>query len=277
MILGFSKTETLAYALIILILNIATLYVKWQSKYFEDPPGVSDYQLRITDSLRSVLRKASMSKTKPAQMVDFNPNTVSGDSLKKWGVPHHVVSNLSKYRQAGGTFRSKEDLKKIYGMNDSVWQVLLPFLVIPKPDPRSRPEPQPRRSCIDINLADSVELQVIPGIGPVLSARIVKYRRILGGFYTKDQLEEVYGLSPQVLEKLKQWVCINPHFDYHKLSINSLDYGELARHPYVSYPQARAIVAYREMHGDYESLEKLKAVHLVDDSTYIKVYPYLDF
>ncbi len=278
--LAFSKTEVLAYALLILILSIVTLLMKWQRSQTSIVTPLYQHQLATMDSLLEALQPPPSGNLFASGLRTFDPNTVQVDSLRHWGIPPQVARNLQKYREADGTFRVKQDLRRIYGMNDSLWNIMEPFVTITvskttkKGSNNSSFQNTPR---IDINIADSLALMKIKGIGPVLSTRIIKYRRLLGGYYSKDQLDEVYGLSEEVLQRLKGRVYINPEFTYHKLSINSLDYRELARHPYISYTQARAIVAYREIHGNFDVLEKVKAIHLVGDSTYIKLYPYLDF
>jgi competence ComEA-like helix-hairpin-helix protein len=55
---------------------------------------------------------------------------------------------------------------------------------------------------INLNAADSMALVMQPGIGPILSARIIKYRNKLGGFYTVAQLKEVHGISDSTFEKI---------------------------------------------------------------------------
>ncbi|MBN1108862.1 MAG: helix-hairpin-helix domain-containing protein, partial [Bacteroidales bacterium] len=50
---------------------------------------------------------------------------------------------------------------------------------------------------IELNTCDSAMLEALPGLGPVLSARIIKYRKLLGGYVSAEQLREVYGLSEE--------------------------------------------------------------------------------
>src|SRR5690606_40943919 len=52
--------------------------------------------------------------------------------------------------------------------------------------------------ALDINRCTAGELVALPGIGPVLAERIIKYRNLLGGFVDKWQLVEVYGLDSSV-------------------------------------------------------------------------------
>lgn len=237
---------------------------------------VTEYQLHYLDSLAAVLNNSPQITPPPKPMREFDPNLVTGDSLIAWGLPLKVAHNLIRYREAGGAFSAPEQVRKIYGMTDSLWLEIEPYLKLSSPPKNASAKP-PQHSLIDLNTVDTTAFIKIRGIGPVLSNRIVKYGNLLGGYYSLEQLNEVYGLSPVVLNRLKRRVVINSDFTYHKLSLNSLDVQQLARHPYISFALAKAIVAYRESHGSFVELEKLKAIHLMGDSTYIKVYPYLDF
>jgi len=58
---------------------------------------------------------------------------------------------------------------------------------------------------LDINLSPADSLELLPGIGPVLAARIVEYRRQYGDFASVDSLINVPGLSPATLEKIRPY------------------------------------------------------------------------
>ena len=144
--------------------------------------------------------------------------------------------------------------------------------------PEFNPKPPPDVVPVDLNRVDSLWLMKIYGIGPVLSKRIIKYRNLLGGFHSMDQLKEVYRLPPEVIETLSKRVFINnSHTPLEKIFINNSEYLQIAAHPYISFDQARAIVAYRKQHGPFNRAEDLKKIHLIDDSTYLRVRPYVDF
>jgi competence protein ComEA len=136
-------------------------------------------------------------------------------------------------------------------------------------------QPQPQQS-FDINTADEAQLSTIRGIGPVLSVRIVKFRNQLGGFISQAQYQEVYGLRPEVAERLKQHTYISVDFRPKKIDINTADTQTLAAHPYITYVQARSIVQYRAQHGPFITVEVLSAlVHIIEVATLSKLKPYL--
>ena len=128
----------------------------------------------------------------------------------------------------------------------------------------------------DINTADKAQISTIKGIGAVLSARIVKFRDKLGGFVRSAQYEEVYGLRPEVISRLKKHTYISPNFCPQRLNINTADTRALAAHPYLTYQQAKSIVCYREQHGPFPRITALEALILMDKATLEKVGPYLD-
>ena len=267
---GFTTTELYAYPILLVILGVATFLLKHPEKqpFWQEIP----LPVQFLDSISVPLSHKINSK------FSINPNTITKDSLLMWGLPEFLATNWVKYQKAGGRFRSEQEVQKLYGMSDSIWIVLKDCLAI-KPVASTAKRRKVPQAVIkkDINTADSLQLRALYGIGPVLSRRIVKYRNLLGGFYEMAQLSEVYGLDSAVLAELNKHYMIKPGFKYHKLIINSFDYSSLVRHPYLSSTQVKAILAYRNQHGAFLSLDQLKEVHLIDDSTYIKLYPYIDF
>lgn len=131
-------------------------------------------------------------------------------------------------------------------------------------------------TSFDINTASEAQLSTIRGIGSVLSARILKFRHKLGGFISQAQYQEVYGLRPAVVTKLKQRTYICADFRPIKLDINTADASTLAAHPYLTYQQASSIVCYRARHGPFLFTEALCSLVLIDQATWEKLNPYLE-
>ena len=128
---------------------------------------------------------------------------------------------------------------------------------------------------LDLNLTSPKELTSIRGIGAVLSLRIIEYRNSLGGFVSLNQLDEVFGLDDETLDRLKSKVAINDTIPIRKLNINQLTLDSLKSHPYINWNLAKAIVQFRIQHGNYDSFEKIKSIHLVNNEIYLKIAPYL--
>ena len=124
--------------------------------------------------------------------------------------------------------------------------------------------------------ADSVVLQIVPGIGALTAGRIIKHRENLGGYIQIDQLHEVFGLKPETIPVIWEY------FDFdrvapRRIEINTFPVEELAKHPYISYQEAKVLVAYRLQHGPYLQLDDLLKVKIFKADWVNKIGPYLDF
>jgi DNA uptake protein ComE-like DNA-binding protein len=124
--------------------------------------------------------------------------------------------------------------------------------------------------------ADSVVLQIVPGIGALTAGRIIKHRENLGGYIQIDQLHEVFGLKPETIPVIWEY------FDFdrvapRRIEINTVPVEELAKHPYISYQEAKVLVAYRLQHGPYLQLDDLLKVKIFKADWVNKIGPYLDF
>lgn len=128
---------------------------------------------------------------------------------------------------------------------------------------------------IDLNAADSLALESLPFIGPSLSSRILQYRNRLGGFHSIQQLKEVYGLDSMAFVMLQKHGRLEQPVK--PILINVCSFEELAKHPYVGYKLARIIVNYRLQHGDFNSAEDLKKIHVMNAEILRKIELYLQF
>lgn len=124
--------------------------------------------------------------------------------------------------------------------------------------------------------ADSVLLQVVPGIGPAMASRLVKFRENAGGLYEKEQLLDVYGMTPELMDRVFDYFVFSPGIN-RKLSINDSDVVTLATHPYINYGAAKVLVAYREQHGPYLNPEDLLKIKILNEEWVHRIAPYLEF
>jgi len=135
---------------------------------------------------------------------------------------------------------------------------------------------QSKSELIELNSADSALLESLPGIGPVLSVRTIKYRELLGGFSTISQMREVYGLSEETYTLIKGMIRADT-LKIRKIKVNQADYGQLIRHPYLERYEVSAILRYRELSGNITKLGDLTGNKLLDAEKAAKLGPYLDF
>lgn len=196
------------------------------------------------------------------------------------------IKVIENYESKGGRFYRKEDFRKIYSVTKEDYARLAPYIVIPERFPNANKgassfaKPVERTAkelaIVEINAADSAQLETIKGIGPAFASRIIKYRRRLGGFYKKEQLLEVYGLDSVKYLQLESQISVDQS-GLEKIDINRATFDDLKRHPYLSYKQMNAIIQYRKQHGLYNSINDLKKVLLLNDEVLSKIKPYLKF
>ncbi|MDR4987399.1 MAG: helix-hairpin-helix domain-containing protein, partial [Bacteroidales bacterium] len=131
-----------------------------------------------------------------------------------------------------------------------------------------------RNAPVDINKADTSDLQTIRGIGPAFSRRIVGYRELLGGFLFKEQLKEVYGLDSLRYEEIKDFVVAG-ETEIRKININTADFSDLVRHPYIDRNIANAILNLRRQHGDFASANDLSMSYVINEEQLARMLPYI--
>lgn len=133
-----------------------------------------------------------------------------------------------------------------------------------------------RQVTVELNAADTAELQQLYGIGPTFARRIVKYRSLLGGFVRKEQLMEVYGMTEDRYQAIADHVTVDLS-GVVKINPNAATVDELRRHPYLDYYQAKAIVQFRERGNNFTSVDDLLKVNLMDNTTLEKLRGYIQF
>ena len=125
---------------------------------------------------------------------------------------------------------------------------------------------------IDINTADTSQLKLIPGIASKRAARIVAYRKTVGGFVSVEQAMEATELPDSVLKYMT--VTSQP---VQKINVNKLSVQQLMKHPYLNFYQAKAINEYRRDKGALHSMEELSRIEGFRPTDIDRLRPYVEF
>jgi competence protein ComEA len=315
---GFSRTETRGFVLLlVLLLVVAVLPLLLQPA---DPvylPEADQRQLNgwakelarrmaIADSAgrqKYAERRSSYGATRYPQVAQvklapFDPNALTALDWEARGVPHFVAGRIVNYGQKAGGFKAKAQVQRIYGLPDSVYQRLAPFMQLPDELPgrmgfaaaggsrapfgaSSSPSRFARKPAhlqpFDLNLADTTQLQQIKGIGRGRAKWIVLRRNELGGYVDEAQLADVFVLrdAPDLVDSLRKYTFVAPGFAPRPVNINSATFDELWTHPYVGKPLARLIVAFRKQHGPYKTPEDLRQIKILKEESFLKLRPYV--
>lgn len=216
----------------------------------------------------------------------FDPNKSSETELVELGFEQQLARRIIRYREKGGKFRTKSDVLKIYGVDTAFYRHVYSFIMLPEAvqkghqainrfPVKAAKEPPAKPAAFDLNKADTSALKTINGIGEKLSIRILKYRDILGGFVSTDQLKDVYGLDSLVINRLVEASFIDNEFAPVKLDINRATEKELSAHPYLN-KMAKAIASYRFQHGDFKAVEDIRNVVNLDEKNFQRILPYIE-
>jgi len=200
---------------------------------------------------------------------NFDPNELDEQGWIRLGFSQKQARSILKYRAKAGRFKEPEDLLKLYVIDSARFNMLEPFIHIRKESPTEK-----RLSVLDINSCDSIELVKLPGIGKVRAHKIIKFRDLLGGFCKKEQVLETYGIDTIVYVQFQAQITVK-ELSWVMIDLNSADYEELEKHPYISKKAAESIIFHRETVGLFLSNNDIVNMDLISENLYVKLQPYL--
>jgi competence ComEA-like helix-hairpin-helix protein len=236
-------------------------------------------QLSSNDETPSIAAAAKQTIT----YFKFNPNTINADSLMLLGLSPKKVKMFINYRSKGAIFKSPDDLKKIFAFTEQDIERLRPWIDIPNAQETKATETakqieipviEKKPWLVDINIADSADFVSLPGIGPTLASRILKYRSRFGAFTNKEQLMEVVGITSEWFEKNQSSLIISK-LPLKQLNINICTEDELKRLAYFDKNIAGILIRYRDNHGPFKSVSDIKNCAAISNEFYQKIEPYL--
>ena len=207
----------------------------------------------------------------------FNPNTYTLSDWKNLGLSEKQSLVVLKFTSRG--IYSEQDLKRIFVIPDILFELIRDSVIYPErfqnsPNQESLKKQAKQITLINLNTADTTEFMKIYGVGAFYAKQIIRFREKLGGFFKKEQLLEVWKMTPEAYEKIKDHVFISEK-DVKRININSVTIEELKVHPYLKWNQANSIVKMRIQRNGFKNIEELKESVLIDSETYEKLFPYL--
>ena len=218
----------------------------------------------------------------------FNPNFITDFKGYKLGMSVAEIDRLLAFRETNRYVNSAEEFQQVTLVSDSLLKTMSPYFKFPDwvknkkgkqfvDYSKSKFEKKPRIVVMDINEATQEDLIKVYGIGPALSERILKEKEKFGAFMTMEQMEHIWGLSPEVIENLNKHFEIKTIPNVKKVNINSASIKELSQFPYFRYALAKEIVVFRSMHGDIKSAEDVKKIKGVPIEKVNVIEKYLNY
>lgn len=253
--------------------------VEPQNNYYKQSNAKNKYEQNTS------YNKNDYDKPFTGTMFYFDPNTLSTEGWQKLGIRDKTIASMQKYIAKGGRFKQPEDLQKVWGLREEEKERLIPYVKIAdqpeKTYTQHNYEPYEKKgyekkaiAIIDINSADSLALDALPGIGGGFAKRILKFKERLGGFYKVEQVAETYGLPDSTYQKIKPYLKVDGN-NLIKININTATEEQLKTHPYIRWQFAKLIVAYKTQHGNFKNLTDLKKIMGIDEESCNKMIPYL--
>ena len=284
---NFSKSQRtgLVFLLVlIVILQAIYFFIDFSLPIKENPEKEKWLAVQSEiDSVKGVVLNNSY------KIYPFNPNFISDYKGYKLGMSIQEIDRLLAYRKQNKYVNSAEEFQKVTQVSDSLLRVLAPNFKFPDWVNKKNTAASFTNSkysvfakkektvIIDINTASLGDLIKVYGIGEVTAQRILSYKEILGGFVAMEQLNEVWGLSPEVLANLNKQFQVKSTLGIKKYDINNASIKELAQFPYFKYTIARQIVMYRSMNGDIHNIEDLTKIKGMPNDKIKIIVLYLEF
>lgn len=298
-----SKKQWIGLAIVLAMVGAVEITVhlmkQWRAEQntaelLELQPEREEMFLRYVDSLREAeyaARKAEYAKQyanqHPKPVISpqpFDPNTADSALLVTVGLKPWMAKNLIRYREAGKVFRQSDDLRSLYGMNDSLYAIVEPYIQIDSAfragytglsrDYVGIESIVKRDTTLNLNTADTTELQMLRGVGHYTAVQIIRYREALGGFYSVQQLYEISGLHADRLDSILPHLIVDTTL-ITPIDINRASVKRLQRHPYISYRQAGQLYDRRRRSLRLRATDDLSDIFTTSEQERLR--PYLSF
>ena len=250
------------------ILLLVLLCLIFQFVFFYFDPSYNKENNSEKQKWISLQTKVDAIKTEKQNYIPkiypFNPNFISDYKGSKLGMSVAEIDRLLNFRKTNQYVNSSSEFQKVTQVSDSLLNAISPYFKFPdwvNKGKNNNFKPFEKKTvkiiALDINLATKEDLIKIYGIGPALSDRILKQKELFGGFVSMKQMNDIWGLSPEVIESLNQNFKVVALPKIKKIDINNASIKELQLFPYFKYALAKAIVTYRSMNGDFKNFEDL--------------------
>jgi DNA uptake protein ComE-like DNA-binding protein len=252
---------------IIVALQLSYFFVDFSSLSNSSPE--KEKWLSLQSELDS-LKQEKLNYT--PKIYPFNPNFITDFKGYKLGMSVQEIDRLLAFRKLNKYVNSPKEFQDVTKISDSLLNAMAPLFKFPDwvnskkefKDYKKMSYPafakKGKMGIIDINQATQEDLVKIYGVGESISLRILKEKESFGGFVSMEQMKDIWGLSPEVIENLNAHFKVSALPNLKKIDINNASIKELSQFPYFKYPISKKIVTYRSMNGDFKNAEDLTKI-----------------
>ena len=264
----FSKSQQSGiFLLICIIIGLLSVYlfVDFSSDEIEYEQLKLDKFQKEIDSLKMIKIVNSKPKIYP-----FNPNYITDYKGYTLGMSVEEIDRLLEFRKRDNWINSATQFQQVTKVSDSLLNAISPYFKFPEwiTNPKTIPSknyPTNNKKSftqkIDLNKATAIQLQEVNGVGETLSERIIRYRnRFVGGFIADVQLHDIYGLTPEVIERITRDFAVKTPRPIKKINLNTATVQDLVTIQHIDYDLAYNIVEQRTLREGFNSFEELTKV-----------------
>lgn len=242
--------------------------------------SLSKFEKEI-DSLKLI----ELEKSKP-KIYPFNPNYITDFKGASLGMTTEEINRLLAFRKQDKWINTTQQFQKVTNVSDSLLNAISPYFKFPDWVNQKKPntthynnKPKTFAQKQDLNTITAQQLQQVNGIGEAFSNRIIKFRNTFkGGFIADIQLQDVYGLTPELIEKITASFTVKTPRKIKKINLNTATIDELVTIQHIDYDLANKIIEQRTLREGFQSLNDLIKVKgfPLKKIDIIKLYLHLD-
>lgn len=251
---------------LILILQSVYFFVDFSSEDIQ----VNQNDLAMFEAEIDSLKRLKIENNKP-KIYPFNPNFITDYKGYTLGMSSEEIDRLLAFRTQNKWINSAKDFQHVTEVSDSLLAQISPYFKFPdwvtNPKPKANysysnnSKPKTYDQKLNLNTATAEQLKRVNGIGEKLSERIVTYRTKLGGSFIADvQLQDVYGLSPEVIERTLNEFTVKDAKPINKINLNTATIEELVTIQHIDYEIAHHIIEARTLREGFKSFDELTKV-----------------
>ena len=216
----------------------------------------------------------------------FDPNTVTYDELLLLGFDKRTAVGIVKYRTAGKVFGIAEELALCYGVTDSMFARVRPYIKIGSKfatTPKSRTTDSLRKGSksrftprpFEKFAIDTVGVNYLRKIG--FSTRqaeaLIEYRNRGKGIFSMNELRDCYAVSEEMADSLSHFIILSVRDPFEGLiEINSADSATLRKVRGIGEKTVVAVMQYRKLLGGFVRKEQIAELKCITEENFLRIY-----
>ena len=255
--------------------DVALCYGMSDSLYFVLEPYITigeEYRIKPQNTDREVIQSTKAE----IEYTPFRIDTATAKYLRTIGFSSRQADLVIRYRDMIGGYRNIEEFEECYAVDSAMAARLKPYIIFPLGDTTSIVKIPTIEFPLEVNSADSASLIRVRGIGQKSVIDILRYRELLGGYYSVAQISELSVVTEENFCKISEQIWCDSS-KIKKIYINFARPKELERHPYITERTLKRIINHRELKGGWSTIEEMIDCNILSQDEAQRIAPYLDF